>query len=198
MMAALAAMVYLLRGVCFIYQGQEMGMLNSWHDSIDEFDDVESINKFEELRKVMSDEEALAMINFGGRDNTRRPMCWNGDGTQFTAGKPWMPFHSRMGDINLETDMAAEKSVWRFYRELLHLRANHKALTLGDFSPVQTLDTYCAYKRTYGDETILIVCNYQKEQEIALPNGQLLLSNYSLKHKHDNHFRPYEVAVYRL
>ena len=195
---ALAAMVYLLRGVCFIYQGQEMGMLNSWHDSIDEFDDVESINKFQELRNVMSDAEALAMINFGGRDNTRRPLCWNGDGTEFTTGKPWMPFHSRMGDINLETDMVAEKSVWRFYRDMLHLRANHKALIVGDFSPLQTPDTYCAYKRAYGDETLLIVCNFQQEQEIPVPNGQLLLSNYFLNQKHDNQFRPYEVAVYRI
>lgn len=196
---AIAAMVYLMRGVCFIFQGQEMGMLNSCHSSIQEFDDVESINKYAELCQSMTQEEAISRINFGGRDNARRPMCWNADGTGFTTGKPWIPFHSRQGAINLEADMASEKSVHHFYRDLLHLRSAHPALTVGSFEALETDGTYAAYRRKAEDETILVIVNFEKEQDIPhVGGGKLLLSNYALTEKHDEHYRPYEVAVFTI
>lgn len=195
---AIAAMVYLMRGVCFLYQGQEIGMINSQHDAISEFDDVESINMFTELCKEMSDEDALAKINFGGRDNTRRPMCWNGDGSGFTTGTPWIPFHSAMGCINLEKDVDSDRSVFRFYRDLLHLRTRCKALTVGSFRALESDGNYCAYERKYGEETILVICNFENAREIDLPHGELLLSNYGLSEKKDNRYKPYEVSVFRI
>lgn len=196
---AIAAMVYLMRGVCFIYQGQEMGMLNSWHGSIEAFDDVESINKYAELCETMTSEEALERINFGGRDNARRPMCWNADGSGFTTGKPWQAFHSRQNIINLEADMAAEKSIHHFYRDLLHLRSAQPALTVGSFEALETDGTYAAFHRKTEDETILVIVNFEKEQVIPVTGGkQLLLSNYALAEKNDDHYRPYEVAVFTI
>lgn len=198
----IASMVYLLRGVCFIYQGQEIGMVNAHYDSIEEFDDVESINMYTELCKTMTPAEAIGKINFGGRDNTRRPMCWNGgENGGFTTGKPWIPLHSRYQQINLEADQAAQKSVWRFYRDLLHLRLATPALTAGSFEPLtQTGLNYCAFTRTLGEEKILVVCNFEEENEICLEGaaGQLLLSNYGLKEKSGCAYKPYEVAVFRV
>lgn len=197
----IAAMMYLCRGVCFIYQGQELGMLNPSYDTIEDFRDVESLNMYEELCQIMTPEEALPKINFGSRDNQRRPFCW--DGTKhagFTTGTPWIPVHSQYKDCNLEKDWASEKSVWQFYRELLHLRLDHPALTKGTFAPVAPRDTdYCAFTRTEGDEQFLVVCNFETAQTLQIPNayGKLVLSNYGLQEKTDNFYAPYEVAVFR-
>ena len=97
--------------------------------------------------------------------------------------------------------MAAEKSVWRFYRDLLHLRTAEEALTVGEFVPVAAEDaSYCAFRRVAGDSTILVVCNFEKEQTLSVEGaeGEVLLSNYGLTEKHDGHYLPYEVAVFRV
>ena len=196
-----AAMVYLLRGACFIYQGQEFGMTNSCHDSIEEFDDVESKNMYAELIKTMTPEQAIAKINFGGRDNTRRPMCWNGgEGCGFTTAKPWMPFHTLADKINLERDLAAEKSVWRFYRDLLALRCATPALTVGSFAKVDLGEGCCAFVREAEGSKVFVVCNFEQENQIRLPEscGKLLLSNYGHKEKKTGCFQPFEIAVFEL
>ncbi len=197
----IAAMTFLMRGVCFIYQGQEFGMLNANYDSISDFDDVESINKYAELCQTMTPQQALARINFGGRDNTRRPMCWNGEeGLGFTTGKPWIPFHTLGKQINLEKDLASSKSIWRFYRDVLKLRRENPALTEGFFQAIsQPEDPYCAYTRKLEGQEILVVCNFEKASEIKLPEEKkLLLSNYGLTEKNGSTFAPYEIAVFRL
>lgn len=174
-------------------------MINSRHGSIEEFDDVESINMYAELCRTETAAEAIARINFGGRDNTRRPMCWSGgENGGFGSGKPWIPLHSHHQTINLEADLASDKSVWGFYRDLLHLRLAHKALTAGTFAEVTRGEGYCAYERSYGDEKLLIVCNFEQENRIDLPGmtGELLLSNYGLTEKQDALYAPYEVAVF--
>lgn len=197
----IAAMMYLCRGVCFIYQGQELGMLNPSYDTIEDFRDVESLNMYEELCQIMTPEEALQKINFGSRDNQRRPFCW--DGTKhagFTTGTPWIPVHSQYKDCNLAADQAAEKSVWRFYRDILHLRLSHPALTVGGFTPLAPRNAnYCAFTRREGTEEFLIVCNFETEQAIPVEGatGELVLSNYGLKEKRNEVYKPYEVAVFR-
>lgn len=197
----IATMVYLLRGVCFIYQGQEIGMVNSCHDSIDEFDDVESINMYAELLKTMTPAEAVAKINFGGRDNPRRPMSWDGSvGRGFTAGKPWMPFNTFSDQINLASDLASDKSVWRFYRDLLKLRSQTPALTAGTFTELILGEGCCAFVREVVDSKVLVVCNFEQENHISLPDGcdKLLLSNYAHEEKTDRLFKPYEIAVFSV
>jgi len=197
----IAAMVYLLRGVCFVYQGQELGMINPHYDTIEAFDDVESINKYNALCEHMSSAEALEHINFGGRDNTRRPLCWSAEkNAGFTTGTPWISLHSDYQSLNLATDMEKEKSVWRFYKRLLHLRSSHPVLTQGIFIPVSPENAdYCAYERTLDGEKVLLVCNFEKQQHIPCArSGKLLLSNYGLAEKNDTLYRPYEVAVFTL
>ena len=196
----LAAMTYLLPGVAFVYQGQELGMLGSHHDSIQEFDDVESYNYFDELCARMPEAAALEKINFGSRDNTRHPFCWDSSpNAGFTTGKPWMALHSLADQINLEKDLAASKSVWRFYQKLLHLRAESACLAQGIFCPLSGPEDGCAvFRRETDSETLLVICNFEKGQTISHPQGQLLLSNYGHTEKPDDHFAPFEVAVFRL
>ena len=109
--------------------------------------------------------------------------------------------HSDYYRHNLQADLASEKSIWRFYRDLLKLRRDTPALTQGSFTELSPQNGgYCAYCRQLGQDKILVICNFEQEQQIALggPERILLLSNYGHGEKKDFVFRPYELAVYRI
>jgi glycosidase len=197
-----ASMFYTLRGIPFIYQGQEFGMISPRYDSIDDFDDIESKNYYSQLRETMSAQDAIAKINFGSRDNTRRPMCWDdSEFGGFSEVQPWIKPHSMVKELNLKNDLAAEKSVFRFYQKLLAQRRGKDALILGDvrFLSKQE-DNHLATLRSYGDERILIVCNFEQSQKIVtgFEETELLLSNYADRCDGAEDYRPFEIAIYRI
>ena len=116
-----AAMVYLLKGIPFIYQGQEFGTVDPHYDSIEDYDDIETVNYYNEHK---NDRDIIQKINVGSRDNARRPMCWdNSENYGFSrADKTWIKLHSRGGEDNLEDDKRGTQSVFAFYKQLLALR----------------------------------------------------------------------------
>ena len=194
----MAAMLYLLRGIPFIYQGQEIGQTAAHYDSMDDFDDVESINAFREFRQTMSEKDAMEKINFGSRDNSRRPMPWNG-GPQggFTTGKPWISLHSRYREINVQKDLASDRSVYRFYQSLLRLRAGHLAFLDGAFRMVSSHeDPYMIFTRSWQDETWAVICNFENTSEISLPFAceAPALANLG-RASAEGRYAPYECAV---
>ncbi|MBO7390647.1 MAG: DUF3459 domain-containing protein, partial [Clostridia bacterium] len=144
----------------------------------------------------------LEEINFGSRDNTRRPFAWDGTPSHgFTsAPAPWLPFATRSDEINLASDLASEKSVWRYYRDLLTLRRERVALRRGEWKQLCPEAKDCfIYQRAEGDERILVVCNYEKKQEITgLPEGKLLLSNARRTSGVNGKYAAYECAVWEL
>ena len=193
----LAAMFYLLRGVPFIYQGQEFGLTNSHHDTIDEFDDIESVNIYKYFCESMTPEEAIDKINFGSRDNPRRPMSWTaGKNGGFSDAEPWMPLHSRYKEINLETDRQSEKSVFNFYRDILKIRRENDAILYGDFELVSKQeDGNFIFTRTYEGKRFIVICNFEEESEISVEtDGKIILSNYG-RDTVSGTYRPYEVAI---
>ncbi len=175
-------------------------MTTAHYDSIDAFDDIESINYYRDMTAEMTPEEALEKINFGSRDNARHPMAWDSsEYGGFSTAKPWIALHSRQKEINLEKDLAAGHSVFRFYRGLLQLRNTEPALTEGELEVLShPEDDYFAYTRTLDGDKILIVCNFEKEQDISLPTaGTALLANLGRKDVSGN-YAPYECAVFRV
>ena len=199
----IATMIYLMNGVPLIYQGQEIGCCGSHYDSLDDFDDIESINLYHELIDAgNSHVEAMKILNFGGRDNARRPMPWTaGENGGFTTGKPWITMASRCKEINLETDLASEKSVFRFYKELFALRKCEEVLRQGTFTPLHKAeDNFAAYLRELDGRRICVVCNFDETNKIEIPeaHGEILLSNYGRTQGDERAFRPYEIAVYRM
>ncbi|MBQ3400013.1 MAG: hypothetical protein IJG61_01250, partial [Lachnospiraceae bacterium] len=106
----------------------------------------------------MSPEEALAKINFGSRDNARRPIAWTAEvNGGFTSGTHWIPLHTRYREVNVEADLyapeAAEsgssaasgssRSVYRFYQALLKLRREHGAFLDGAFEVLSAPEDDC-------------------------------------------------------
>ena len=199
--AALAVMTYLLRGVPFIYQGQEIGTVSPRYDSIDDFDDVETLNAYREFLGTMTPEQALEKINFGSRDNARRPIAWDsGKNFGFTAGTPWIPCHSRAGEINAEKDLKAEKSVYRFYQALLKLRASHEAFITGITRVLSSPeDDFFVFTRAAGNETWVAAVNFANEQKIDVGLDCAAPALASLGRKTiSGVYAPYECAVARV
>lgn len=199
----IGTMIYLMNGMPLLYQGQEIGAAGSHFDSIDDFDDIESINKYNELlARGKTKEEALFAINFGGRDNTRRPMAWTaGENGGFTTGTPWIQMGSRAKEINLESDLASEKSVFKYFKALFALRKEMDVLRQGKFIPLHKAeDKFAAYLRELDGCRVCVVANFDETQTINIPEmkGRLLLSNYGRADGDDSAFRPYEVAVYSV
>ena len=196
----LAAMFFLLKGVPFIYQGQEFGQTAAHYDSIDCFDDIESVNTYAELCQSISAEEALEKINFGSRDNARHPMAWTaGEGGGFSTAEPWIALHSRQKEINLETDLAADKSIFRFYQQLLKLRREENVFLEGCFEVVSATEDECfIFTRTLGQEKWVVVCNFAQETNVELPfEGDVILSNFE-RVQASGRYAAYECAVIRV
>ena len=135
---ALAMVYFLRRGLPFIYQGQEIGMENKKIRSVQELDDISSIDSYQVARRAgLTDEEALETITFHSRDNARTPMQWSDEEhAGFTTGEPWLKENPNYTQINVQEQLGREDSVLSFYKKLIALRkdpAYKDTFVYGDF-----------------------------------------------------------------
>ena len=182
----LAALNFMLRGLPFIYQGQELGMENIPFKSIDEVDDISTLDEYKvALDAGLTPEAALKAVARRSRDNARTPMQWTGEeNAGFTAGTPWLRVNSNYTAINVEKETIDPNSVLNFYKKLIALRKDpeyKETVVYGALEPfMEDRHNLMAYYRK-GDKTLLVVGNYQwDEQEITLPSEckKLLINNY--------------------
>ena len=182
----LAALNFMLRGLPFIYQGQELGMENIPFKSIDEVDDISTLDEYKvALDAGLTPEAALKAVARRSRDNARTPMQWTGEeNAGFTAGTPWLWVNSNYTAINVEKETIDPNSVLNFYKKLIALRKDpeyKETVVYGALEPfMEDRHNLMAYYRK-GDKTLLVVGNYQwDEQEITLPSEckKVLINNY--------------------
>ena len=181
----LATMQMLQRGLPFIYQGQEIGMENVLLASIQEVDDISTLDEYEVcLREGFSEEEALRIVNRYSRDNARTPVQWDSsENAGFTTGTPWLPLNPNYKKINVAQQEKDPESVLSYYKKLTALRKNpeyKETMVYGDFVPFMAdEDRLMAFYRK-GEKTLLILGNYRKEErelELPAPVKKLVLSN---------------------
>lgn len=182
----LAALNFMLRGLPFIYQGQELGMENTTFSSIEEVDDISTLNEYQvALHAGLTEEEALKTVAKHSRDNARTPMQWSSeDGAGFTAGRPWLKVNPNYTSINAAAQKDDPDSVLNFYKKLIALRKNPEykdTIVYGTLEPyLETQHNLMAYYRT-GDKKLLIIGNYQTSPQNAVlpsPYKKVLLNNY--------------------
>lgn len=204
----LAATIHFLRGTPFIYQGEELGMVNPDYQSMDEYVDVECKNAYQELLdKVMSEDEAFAIIKAKSRDNSRVPMHWDDSKyAGFSQVKPWLlPTHQ--DEINVKKELA-EGEVFAFYQKLIALRKQEAVISAGGFREILPDDQQVfAYVRELDGEKLVVFNNfYGKEAVISVPSdlqeyGQILLDNYQRELSclpGELSLRPYESLAFRI
>ena len=182
----LATTTLLLRGIPFIYQGQEIGMTNCRMDDISQYEDINTIDQYQvAINAGCSKEEALEACFVHSRDNARTPMQWS-DAPHggFTTGTPWFAVNSNYKEINVAEQQLRVDSVLNYYKKLVALRKSpeyKETFVYGETVPAyDTVPGVLAYQRCGEGQTILVAGNYGEEPcTLSLEKGmrKVLLSN---------------------
>ena len=192
---ALAAVYFFLRGIPFIYQGQEIGMENCPFESIDQIDDISSKDEYKVCRDAgYSEEESMKLLRVYSRDNARTPVQWSDEeNAGFSTHKPWMIVNPNYKEINLAKQKDDRNSVYAFYKKMIALYkdpAYHETLTFGRFEPyMRETKNLIAYYRKGEGQTLLVLANFQNEpQTVMLPEaaGNVILNNCASVDVDDN------------
>lgn len=179
---ALALLYFCLRGCPFIYQGQELGMVNAVRSSIEQFNDLSAHDNYRRaLAEGYSEADALACVNRRSRDNARTPYPWNDKANGgFSDHQPWLPVAQQAPGVNWQDEQIDPDSVWHFYQKLCQLRHDSPVrsdLIDGDFAPLTVADEHViAYAR--GKHLRIYVNLSAAPATIDLPAGRIWLNNY--------------------
>lgn len=204
----LALLTLMTRGIPFIYEGQEIGMENMTFSSIDEVDDISTLDEYNvALHAGLSKEEALKAVSKFSRDNARTPMQWNdSDNAGFTTGTPWLHVNPNYKTINVELQLKDENSLFHFYQKLIALRKNpeyKETIIYGSFEPMSGVsDDVMAFYRKDENKTLLVVGNFKNEtDEVPLPGEikSVLLSNDEMEIQNGKIImQGYQAAVFEI
>ena len=205
----LATVNMMLRGLPFIYQGQELGMTNVDFTSIDQIDDCSTLDEYQvALDAGLSPEEALRSVKPFSRDNARTPFQWDDSANAgFTTGTPWLSVNPNYKEINAADQVGRNDSVYAWYKQLTSLRKNpdyQEAVVYGELIPyLEEQKNLMAYFRKGQEKTLLVAANYQKQpQDMVLPSSykKVLMNNCpSLNQEGDVlHLEGYQVVILEL
>lgn len=182
---ALGTIQVLRKGIPFIYQGQEIGMENQIFESVEDFDDIATINGYHVAKEAgLSEEEALAAIAKYSRDNARTPMQWSAEpGLGFSDGSAWLISPKPDVAINVEDQEKDPNSILNYYRQLTALYRHPlygNTIRFGDMIPAyRDCENIIAFERR-GDKRLLVVSNFQNRQatlELPTPIKTVVLNN---------------------
>ena len=182
---ALGTIQVLRKGIPFIYQGQEIGMENQVFESVEDFDDIATINGYHVAKEAgLSEEEALAAIANYSRDNARTPMQWSAEpGLGFSDGTAWLISPKPNVAINVKDQEKDPNSILNYYRQLTALYRHPlygNTIRFGDMIPAyRDRENIIAFERR-GDKRLLVISNFQNRQatlELPAPIKTLVLNN---------------------
>ena len=207
-----------LEGTPYIYQGEEIGMVNAGFRDIGDYRDVETRNYYNEVKEAGGDlEQVLRSFGTISRDNSRTPMQWDdSDNAGFSKGTPWISVGHRYEDINVEKDLDSPDSIIRYLREAVGVRKEHKGLIYGDFELIfPDHGELFAYRRRWEEDSYLVILNFGREEinsenlweDSGLPTGggdlreslDTVLGNYEDPSPEQFYvIRPFEARVYKF
>ncbi|TYS13106.1 alpha-glucosidase [Rossellomorea vietnamensis] len=206
----LATVLHMMKGTPYVYQGEEIGMTNVRFSSIEEYEDIETLNFYNEQMETGEPvDKTMESIYVKGRDNARTPMQWvSSRNAGFTDGEPWLAVNPNHTKINAEAQVNDEDSIFHYYKKLIELRKQHDIIVYGKYELILgDHEKLYAYTRTLGDEKLLVLCNfYGEDLEINLPeevvseNASTLITNYKdgAKLAKAMKLQPYKAIVFKL
>ena len=173
----LGTMQFMLRGLPFIYQGQEIGMENVNFTSMDQIDDISTRDQYKvAIEAGLSPEEAFKIVKHYSRDNSRTPFQWDtSENAGFTTGKPWLMVNPDYKRINVASQINDPNSVLSYYKKLTALRKNpeySETVVYGKTVPyLPEIERLMAFKRVGDNQTLLVLGNFSTEpQTVKLPS----------------------------
>ena len=199
----LAAAYLFQQGTPFIYQGQEIGMLNWQPESADLYEDVQTRWQYEHSALNKTPEQRLKRLWRSSRDSARTPVQWDSsENAGFTTGKPWFYVNPNYTEINVAAQEADPNSLLNFYRKAVQLRKGLSVVRYGDYQEFDRMNSHLyLYARKMKGQKLLVVCSFtDKNISFRFPKGfdpetgKLVLQNYT--DTAGCSLRPYETRVY--
>ena len=174
----LAVLQMTLKGIPFVYQGDEMGLKNVPFRGMQDISDVESKGKYEELIQKMSAEDAWKIILAGTRDHARVPLPWN-----------------RVPEGEEYRLQMADEDVTEAYRTLIRIRREHEALIYGDIHVINRFKDHFCFTREDDTEILKIETNLS-EREVAAQSHKGYVLLYPDTVQNEKILAPYEARIW--
>ncbi len=199
----LAVSYLFLQGTPFLYQGQEIGMVNWKPESADMYEDVQTRYTYAHSHVKEPEEKRLKRLWRSSRDNARTPVQWDDtENAGFTAATPWFYVNENYKTINVAQQEADPDSILHFYRKAVALRKSLPVVRHGEYREYFPCSKrHYVYSRQMPGQKLLVICSFAgKDTRLRIPGGfdlskaRLVLQNYE---KPDpRHLHPYECRVY--
>ncbi len=193
-----------MRATPYIYNGDEIGMVNTNHTDIEAYKDVYTINYYNQLKQKGEDHKGFLLSHAKiSRDNGRTPMQWDDTNQSgFSNTTPWLAVHKNYTSLNVAAQEKDPGSVLNYFKHMVQLRKEHLTLVYGAFELVdESNEQLFAYTRTLENEQFLIVLNFsdtpaQLNTTIQINKENILISNYEQPCKNNN-YEPYAAVIYK-
>ncbi len=179
----LAVIQFTLKGTPFVFQGDEMGLINYPFTSMEQITDVEAKGYYQELLQKMSSEEAFAVILSGTREHTRILLPWN----------------DFPDDYRVQGKQSINEEITKIYQKLINLRKEDKTLIYGEFKVLNKKKNRFVYSRTLGDCEYIIDCNLGSAtvKAYAVPEDHKLVFPVNLSNDKKQMLDAYECRIWK-
>ncbi|MFT8389935.1 MAG: alpha-glucosidase [Sporolactobacillus sp.] len=202
---AFATILHGMQGTPYVYQGEEIGMVNA-HYAIDDYQDVEIKNAYRdyvEKHHSISEKDFLHAVWQVSRDNARTPMQWDATSKAgFTEGTPWLKVNPRTSEINVTDSLGDSESIFYYYQKLIQLRHEQPILTEGSYKLYLPEEPQLfVYERVWNERRWLVGANMsekpasvKKLEPYIYPKWRTVISNYRRLSLEDS-LQPYEAFI---
>lgn len=207
---SIATMYFFMKGTPFIYQGQEIGMKNSYFQSIEDYHDVAAKNFYrEQIEAGVEEADIIHTLATTSRDNSRTPMQWSSEkNAGFSEGTPWIKVNQNFPEINVEKQLKEKDSILQFHKDMIQLKKENLIFTYGSYDLLLADDKQIfAYKRELEGQTAIIITNLTDEEAVwtadtkeeAISSDEIVLHNLPIKEHEQTKtlsLKPFEARVY--
>ena len=199
---ALAASYLFQQGSPFIYQGQEIGMINWRPEDPEMYEDVQTRYTYAHSNLNKSPEVRLKKMWRSSRDSARTPVQWDSsENAGFTTGKPWFYVNQNYKEINAAAQEADPNSLLNFYRKAIGLRKSLPVVKNGTYKDHFFMSgKRYVYSRSDGKQKLLVMCSFSKKKiPVKVPAGFDLSTAKLVLQSHPDageKLKPYEARVY--
>lgn len=206
----LATILHMQCGTPFIYQGEEIGMVNPHFNSINDYHDLDTLNVYHDFihHKHLDPAQVMQAIYLKSRDNARTPIPWNDQPlTQTNPNLP--PLNPDYRTVNVAQALADPASVFYYYQKLIKLRHDLPIITTGDYQLLDADDeSTFSYLRTQDHQVLLVsgnftdhLCQVQLPSKLQFTTNKLIISNFATNQQLTSqvfNLPPYGTVVYLL
>lgn len=199
----LATWLLSLPATPFLFQGDELGLVDMTYDKIEDYSDIQTRNRYQTLlASGHTPAQALAAVQAESRDNSRTPMPWDDSpGSGFSQGKPWLRIPDMHRPLHAAAAVADADSIFQAYAKLLALRKRIKSLVYGELTPLTEGGDVLAYDRAAWQDhpALRVVLNWSCHSQpwpVAIPEeSQIVFTNHP--EGPAPLLRPWEAVIFR-